>query len=163
MWIGVAGLAPAGVALVASAAKSLTYKTCKDTTTMAINTASAIIVLYYSPGWMFPVLLVVGGLITLYQNRKVTTMVSEEDVVEKLGVGRVIGAILCLIWLVVLIISVVVRSKTAYATNKIFHWWEAFYRIGSLIWGGGQVKLSLEGQLPFAYERPCCTLFLEEC
>lgn len=137
------GLAPAGVALVASAAKSLTYKTCNDKVTMAINAGVVVITYYYHPGWIFPVLLVIGGIITLIQNRKKTITSSDEDVVDKLGVNRVVGVGLIATWLILLIVSVVVRAKTAYATHRVFHWWEAFFRIGSLIWGGGQVVLPM--------------------
>jgi chromate transporter len=65
----IAGLAAVGVALVASAAKGLTYGTCKDKTTMVINTVAAIISYYYPVTWIFPTLILAGGLVTLYMRR----------------------------------------------------------------------------------------------
>lgn len=59
------------MALVASAAKGLTYGTCKDRTTMIINTVAAIISYYYPATWIFPTLILAGGLVTLVTLRKV--------------------------------------------------------------------------------------------
>ena len=66
-----AGLAAVGVALVASAAKGLTYGTCKDRTTMIINAVAAVISYYYPVTWIFPTLILAGGLVTLFTLRKV--------------------------------------------------------------------------------------------
>jgi len=43
-----------GVALVASAAKSLTFSTCKDTVTMIINAVAAVVSFYYPVTWYPP-------------------------------------------------------------------------------------------------------------
>jgi chromate transporter len=60
-----AGLGSMGVALVASAAKSLTFSTCKDTVTMIINAVAAVVSFYYPVTWIFPALILAGGLTTL--------------------------------------------------------------------------------------------------
>ncbi len=65
---------------------------------------------------------------------------SEADRIEKLGVSRVVGLILVAAWLIVLICTIVFRRRTDYESRKELHWWEAFYRTGSIIFGGGQVK-----------------------
>lgn len=54
-----------GVALVASAAKALTYSTCKSKVTMVINATAAIVSFYYPATWIFPALILAGGLTTL--------------------------------------------------------------------------------------------------
>ena len=59
-----------GVALVAGAAVSLTYSTCKDRTTMVINAVAALVSFYYPQTWIFPALILAGGLVTLYTQRK---------------------------------------------------------------------------------------------
>ncbi|KAL0039433.1 hypothetical protein WJX79_008119 [Trebouxia sp. C0005] len=79
------GLAAVGVALVASAAKSLTHSTCKNKITLAVNATTA-------------------------------TIVSA---------------------------SVFILEGTQYGTYKAFHWWGTFFKIGSLIFGGGQVVLPM--------------------
>ena len=128
--------------MVASAAKSLTHKTCTTKTTVAINMTAAVIVYYYSPTWIFPLLLILGGLVTLLTCRNETSSQEVEDI-ESLGVGRSLGTALIVTWLVVLAASIAARAGTAYKTHKELHWWESFFRIGSLIFGGGQARALL--------------------
>ena len=54
------GLSAVGVALVASAAKSLTRGTCKDRVAMCINAAAAVAILLYPATWIFPLVIVLG-------------------------------------------------------------------------------------------------------
>jgi hypothetical protein len=49
-----------GVALVASAAKTLIGGTCKDRVAMVINALAAVAVLLYPATWMFPLVIVLG-------------------------------------------------------------------------------------------------------
>lgn len=65
------------------------------------------------------------------------------DRIEKLGVSRLVGAFLVAAWLIVLVCTSVFRNRTDYDSHKALHWWEAFYRTGSIIFGGGQVMVSL--------------------
>ena len=60
--------------------------------------------------------------------------------VEKLGVGRITGALLVAVWAGVLVAVIVLRRHTDYAHHEALYWWEAFYRTGSIIFGGGQVR-----------------------
>jgi chromate transport protein ChrA len=63
-----AGLAAVAVALVAVAAKSLVAKTSKDKLTVFILTLSALISFVFSTSWMFPALILGGGIITWAYN-----------------------------------------------------------------------------------------------
>lgn len=109
---------------------------------MAINAAASVIVYYYSPTWIFPALLIAGGLITLAIHKHDGTTSTADNVVQSIGVGRRLGTLLVLLWIVILAASIAVRQSTSYGSHKVFHWWETFYRIGSLIFGGGQVWFS---------------------
>ena len=60
-----AGLSAAGVALVAAAAVGLVKGQCKDRTTTILCCLSATIAYYYQTAWLFPLLLLIGGLVTL--------------------------------------------------------------------------------------------------
>ena len=66
--------------------------------------------------------------------------VADADRVEKLGVSRTVGAILILFWAVVLTVVIVLRRRLDYESHKELYWFEAFYRTGSIIFGGGQVR-----------------------
>ena len=74
--------------------------------------------------------------------------------VEKLGVGRVTGALLVAIWAGVLVAVIVLRRNTDCAQHQALFWWEAFYRTGSIIFGGGQVRHTPNADLPFE-SLPC--------
>ena len=62
------GLAAVAVALVAVAAKGLVTKTAKDTLTVFIMLISAALSFTFQAPWLFPVLIVSGGLATLVHN-----------------------------------------------------------------------------------------------
>jgi len=130
-----------GVALVASAAKSLTHSTCKNKITLAINATTAAIVCYYNPTWVFPLLLISGGLVTLLSSRDHDTPARHsEDCTDSFGIGTGLGSALVLIWILLLAASVFILEGTPYALYQVFHWWGTFFKIGSLIFGGGQVN-----------------------
>ncbi len=61
------------------------------------------------------------------------------DLMVKLGVNKVVGGILVFLWAAVLVVTIVLRRHTSYEARKELHWWEGFYRTGSIIFGGGQV------------------------
>lgn len=68
--------------------------------------------------------------------------------VESLGLGRIAGGLVIGTWLAVLI-AVLVLARTVYKdSDNPLSWFEVFYRIGSIIYGGGQVVLPmLQGDL----------------
>ena len=65
--------------------------------------------------------------------------------VEKLGFNKLGGALLIALWLAVLITVVVLAGQTEYDSHKGLHWFAAFYRTGSIIFGGGQVSARTQG------------------
>jgi len=73
------------------------------------------------------------------------------DRVERLGVGRITGTVLVALWAGVLVFVIVYRRHTEYEAHKELFWWEAFYRTGSIIFGGGQVS-------HFSLQACMCTL-----
>lgn len=138
-----AGLSSMGVALVASAAKSLTFSTCKDRVTMVVNAVAAVVSFYYPVTWIFPALILAGGLTTLVAQWKVVSRVADADRVERLGVNRWLGVVLIFLWAAVLATVITLRHQNGYVGWESLYWFEAFYRTGSIIFGGGQVVLPL--------------------
>jgi len=139
-----AGLSAAGVALVVSAAVGLAVGQCKDQTTSVLCLLSSIVAYYYTSNWIFPLLIFVGGAVSTFVNRK--KPVVAPDVNEKiahLGLNRVGGGVLIVAWAVIWAVIVSLVSTNDYESNKSLHWFEAFYRTGSIIFGGGQVVLPL--------------------
>lgn len=69
----------------------------------------------------------------------------EGDGVVSYGMSRPAGAALLAFWFAMLAGAVAVRRLTDYSEHAVqpAHWFEAFYRVGSLIYGGGQVVLPM--------------------
>jgi hypothetical protein len=65
--------------------------------------------------------------------------IGQADRIIRLGLGRVAGTCLIVAWAVVLVATIVIRRRSDYASHEKLFWWEAFYRTGSIIFGGGQV------------------------
>ncbi|KAK3257582.1 hypothetical protein CYMTET_33339, partial [Cymbomonas tetramitiformis] len=148
----VAGLSAAGVALVVDAGWGLGNKICTDEITKLVcifSTATA----YYTAktfvelkALVLPLLILWGGILTLVVKKKkpaaITTDV-EAKMLQSMGLSINAGLILIGIWLAVLIVVIVLRNTVEYSSAPAIHWFEAFYRTGSLIFGGGQVVLPL--------------------
>jgi len=156
----VSGLSAAGVALVATAAINLGNKLCKDTDTKFIAAVACIVSTYYVTGWIFPLLLLLGGLMTYFKRGPLPASSTGDDSkksgVSYFGVNRYVGGVLVAAWLVVLVVGIALRQATDYADYKELHWFESFYRTGAIIWGGGQVVLPLLQHEVVHYES-CCT------
>ena len=72
-----------------------------------------------------------------------------------LGLSRPAGALLILVWAAALIGGAVARENVKYEDARELHWFDAFFRTGSLIWGGGQVVLPLLQYELVSYDT-CC-------
>lgn len=138
------GLAAAAVALVAVAASTLSKKICIDKITSGICVGAAVVAYYQPQAWTFPVLIILGGLITLAKKWKdPMPRMDARERVEHLGLGPVAGGILIVTWAVILVLVITFARQIPYEDFKPLHWFEAFYRTGSIIFGGGQVVLPL--------------------
>lgn len=140
----VSGLAAAGIALIASAAVSLNSKINTQKILQIVSTTSAVIAFYWPMPWTFPCLILLGGLTTIVFMRKDVTKVARmANGTDRLGFNKLGGALLIFIWLSVLIGVLVGSGATNYKDSKELHWFSAFYRTGSIIFGGGQVVLPM--------------------
>ena len=211
-----AGLAAAGVALILSAAIGLARGQCKDEVTRLLCLMSATVAFYYTSNFIFPLLIVVGGLTTLYTKRNDDVALKDTtEKIHKLGVPKLFGAILILTWITIWVVVASIKNTTEYSdgrSTKVLHWcvllklvpirprwrgerrslrtlpgaslrpplafnprprrlststdafelhpdlrFEAFYRTGSIIFGGGQVVLPLLLDDVVQYDRVCTT------
>ena len=144
-----AGLGAAGVALVAASAFALTRGACKgEKLLLAISAFSAVVTFYTVKIWLFPVLILAGGLVTLavnsYHKKDMTAKTTEggndEAHVERFGLSRPAGALVAILWVAVLIGSLVAASKVpdfpAARSSLGLDLWTAMFRAGSMIFGG---------------------------
>ena len=94
--------------------------------------------------WLFPAVLVVGGLITAVALRNQETTEAPSSGIPlihiHLGISRPGGAILLVVFFGLLGGMVLARGLLDWEPIQLF---ESFYRMGSLIFGGGQVVLPM--------------------
>ncbi|CAI5493690.1 unnamed protein product [Closterium sp. Naga37s-1] len=148
-----AGLAAVAVALVAEAAVVLGKKVCKDRVSKVLCMAAAVITFYYQTQWLFPTIILVGGLITVIIGRNKPIAPARSDI-ERLGVNRWGGALLIFVWGALLVTSIVVKNAVPYEDAQWMHWFEGFYVTGSVTYGGGQVVLPLLENVVVHYDCP---------
>ncbi|GAA0877685.1 chromate transporter [Algoriphagus jejuensis] len=119
---------PMAIGFIIFAAQKTISKMVNSTEAMILMLISAFVSFFYSSPYIFPVMLVLGGLSTSikYKNQPK----AEED--KKL----IIKWANFYLWAGVLILAAVAGAITNYQPILLF---ENFYRNGSLIFGGGQV------------------------
>ena len=69
----------------------------------------------------------------------------QADRVEQLGFNKTVGAALVFAWPSLLVAVIILRRQTDYSSWKQLHWFESFYRTGSIVFFGGQVRPPLIG------------------
>ncbi|TDQ13751.1 chromate transporter [Algoriphagus boseongensis] len=119
---------PMAIGFIIFAAQKTISKMVKTTEAMVLMLISAFVAFFYSSPYIFPVMLIFGGLSTSikYKNQPK----SEEDK------SLVIKWSNFYLWAGVLIIAAIAGAITKWQPILLF---ENFYRNGSLIFGGGQV------------------------
>lgn len=74
----------------------------------------------------------------VYRKNPDSVKLKEADAkIASLGLSMVGGGILIAMWLAILVATIVLTNVKPYAGYEPLFWFEAFYRTGSLIFGGG--------------------------
>jgi len=150
------GLAAGGVALIWGAVKNLTEKMCTEWEGKALCVITAVIAFYYQTAWLFPTLIVCGGLFTIVTRWRQSVDVHNADAhIDRFGLGMIGGGVLIALWVVVLVLAIVLSSEISYDDSPPLHWFATFYETGSIIFGGGQVVLPLLLDRVVQTERVC--------
>jgi chromate transporter len=103
--------------------------------------------------YMFPIMLVLGGLITFADSKRskpFSTYKSpsagwdrdNDEVTKRIGIPMWVGALMFVAWGFVLV-AIIVIVQVFGATNEYLKIFEVMYRIGSIIYGGGEVVLPM--------------------
>ena len=131
------GLKVAAVAVVAQALLGMMRTLAPDRERATLAVTGAAIVLLVPTVWGQLVAIAFGGLIGVWRLR---AAVSANHVSLPLGVGYAAGAAFLALFFVLLMGLPVVAAATPWQAIKLF---DAFYRAGSLVFGGGHVVLPL--------------------
>ncbi|WP_026968851.1 chromate efflux transporter [Algoriphagus terrigena] len=119
---------PMAIGFIIFAAQKTITKMVKSTEAMILMLISAFVSFFYSSPYIFPVMLVLGGLSTSIKYKNQPKAEEEKALVIKWANFYLWGG--------VLILAAVAGAITNYQPILLF---ENFYRNGSLIFGGGQV------------------------
>ncbi len=131
------GLKVAAVAVVAQAVLGMMRTLAPDRERATLAVAAAAIVLLVPTAWAQLVAIAFGGLIGVWRLRAAAPV---NQVSLPLDVSYAAGAAFLALFFVLLIGLPVVAATTQWQTVKLF---DAFYRAGSLVFGGGHVVLPL--------------------
>jgi hypothetical protein len=143
------GLTSSAVGLVALSGYKLATKVLFDQTTIMIGTTTAVISINYSSAWLFPALMIFGGLTTIIAEKieaKPPITVDDSLVdLEQPSVGlkddvhysRKVGFSLIALWSILLIAALAIKSleNKPRALDIV----STMYYVGSIIFGGGPV------------------------
>jgi chromate transporter len=154
------GLPPAAIALVFKAFYGFGLKLDSLGIILALCSALVAVLLNndarispQSSQWVFPTVLALGALVTLVDSKRSKPWSTynkpmpgweqeSEETIKRIGIPMWFGAALVVLWLGVLalVVSLVNRRDSVNVYLEIF---EITYRIGSLLFGGGQVVLPM--------------------
>ena len=135
------GIQPATVALVAVAAWRLGRVVVNSQLTMGLMLMGAAVAVLWRQPWVFPALLALGGLVSSLVLRNQERQPETEGVpLANLGISRPVGAALLLLFFGLLGGLILARLLLGWTFLELA---ESFYRMGSLIFGGGQVVLPM--------------------
>lgn len=153
------GLPPAAISQVFLAAYGLGMTVCKangvlDEVKVGLAAVTAFVTLLLEPTsapWAYPLMLAIGGAITAidakYNEKRAhvypLAVPEDKNILKRIGVSPLMGGILVLIWVGLLLGSIVVRNTAPAEGGNLFHLFESFWRMGSIIFGGGQVVLPM--------------------
>ena len=123
---------PMAVGFIAFAAYKITSKVIESKSGILVMVLSAILSLYAASPILFPVLILLGGLVTAIKYKRQPIIETNEPF--KVNWSSFI------LWASILMVGGSLATFTPWMPIKLF---ENFYRNGSLIFGGGQVLIPL--------------------
>jgi chromate transporter len=154
------GLPPAAISLVFKAFYGFGMKLDKLGICLALGSCLVAILINndedISPSssqWVFPTTLALGGIITYIDSKRATPFSNygsqskgwdreSDETMKRIGIPLWVGALIFFLWLAILIL-VIVLVDVAEIENEYLKIFETMYRIGSIIFGGGQVVLPM--------------------
>ncbi len=120
-------IGPMAVGFIIVAAFRIGRKVVKDIPTGALMLFGAVTTFFIRAPWIFPVVLLIGGAVTIFLSR-------EKGIWNKIKLAPPWGYLF--VFAVIAVLAIVLATVT---DIMIFQLFESFYRYGYLVFGGGQV------------------------
>eukprot|EP00592_Proboscia_alata_P007807 CAMPEP_0194360378 /NCGR_PEP_ID=MMETSP0174-20130528/7692_1 /TAXON_ID=216777 /ORGANISM="Proboscia alata, Strain PI-D3" /LENGTH=477 /DNA_ID=CAMNT_0039131817 /DNA_START=40 /DNA_END=1473 /DNA_ORIENTATION=- len=107
-----------------------------------------------SSQFVYPTMLVCGGILTYFDSRRTEPFseykspgkgwnADDDRTLRRIGIPVWVGILIWTTWLVVLLGTILVKNAVEDNHNDYLNIFETMYRIGSIIFGGGQVVLPM--------------------
>lgn len=128
---------PMSVGFVAYAAYRMMQRSITSKATVAIMTVAALATVFIKSPWVFPLLLLMGGVVSNFSDKRIVGEPGKPKPVKWLN-----------LWLFgIIFIAAGVCSELArqqqWEHRRIFNLFENFYRFGSIVFGGGQALIPM--------------------
>ncbi|RAJ10419.1 chromate transporter [Chitinophaga skermanii] len=109
----------------------------QNTATFLIALVSLVVAYYFKSPWTFPALIIVGGIISNFSNKRIPDLEEKPKKIQWTNLW-----LFALIFILAGIMSEVARTND-WITRRPFNLFENFYRFGSLVFGGGDVLIAM--------------------
>ncbi len=124
-------IGPLAVGFIVTAAFKISKKVATDKLTMILLICSAIITYFIRAPWIFPLILVIGGFVSIFASK-------EKDIWNKVKINPP-----WIYFIAFASIALILIFLSIFTDNKLISLFEDFYRYGYLVFGGGQVVVPL--------------------
>ncbi len=143
---------PMSVGFILFAAIRMMKSSVRHKATWGIMVGSALITLWIRTPWVLPALLLLGGVISNFSNKRIPELAEPAKPIRWINLW-----LFALVFVAAGVISEIARIH-AWENRQIFHLFENFYRFGSIVFGGGQVLVPMMlfqyVTRPMALDRP---------
>lgn len=128
---------PMSVGFITYAAAKMMKNSVRHVATWGIMVGCAIVTYFLQFPWVFPVLLLLAGVISNFSNKRIPDTKEKPKPIKWVNLAAFLA-----IFALAGIMSEVARVYN-FPHARLFHLFENFYRFGSIIFGGGQVLLPM--------------------
>ncbi len=128
---------PMSVGFICYAAVRMMKTNVRHVATWAIMVGCALVTIFIRTPWIFPLLLLVAGVISNFSNKRIPDIKDKPKPIKWMNLW-----IFAAIFIVAGILSELARVQQ-FENGRIFNLFENFYRFGSIVFGGGQVLLPM--------------------
>lgn len=128
---------PMSVGFICYAAAKMMKNSVRHVATWAIMLGCAIVTFFLQFPWVFPVLLLLAGVISNFSNKRIPDTKEKPKPIKWINLGVFLG-----VFALAGVLSEVARAYN-FPHARLFIMFENFYRFGSIIFGGGQVLLPM--------------------
>lgn len=132
---------PMAVGFLIYAAYKAMRNSVKNTATVGIMLSSLIITVAFRSPWVFPLLIIAGGIVSNFSNKRIPDVYKDRKPIRWVNIFWFI-----IVFLVAGILSEVAR-RNHWHHARLFNLFENFYRFGSFVFGGGHALI------PMMYEQ----------